>query len=362
MEVALITRKISNVMGGMERQITNIADGLIKNGHSVTIISLDTGAPDFFYDHNSRIKTIFLGIGDPTLRVDWTTRARRQIRVYRILKQEEITTIICFMTGAFWFSALPAKIARIKVILAERNGPSIYWRTRARRYRWIIFASMVFSNVITVQFPRYVKSYPRMLRRKIQVIPNVVPIFPNTFRADDDTIRFTFAGRFSNQKQVCELVKAFIRFSQGSDLYNLSLYGEGEKLDEVKRIIAESNSSSNINLHKSSKDIESILINSDVLIYPSIWEGFPNVVAEALAAGVPVAGFADCEGVRDLVNDGVNGWLVSRGTNSEKSIIKLLEKVILDMNKFEDFRSESRRSVEKYQTESIYKIWSGLIT
>jgi glycosyltransferase involved in cell wall biosynthesis len=348
-------------MGGMERQIISIADGLIKKGHSVTLISLDSSEPNYFYTQNINMKSIPLDMGDPTKKAGWVTRYRRQFRVYRTLKDEGFTTLICFMTGAYWFSVLPARIARVRIILAERNGPSIYWRTRAKKYRWIIFSSMVLSKFITVQFPSYVNSYPTFLRKKIRVVPNVVPTMENHHRPQNEKVRFSFAGRFSDQKNVIELVKGFIEFSKNQKKCSLSLYGEGERWPEVEFLIKESNSNLKINLYGSTRHIEEVFENTDVLIYPSLWEGFPNVVAEALAAGIPVAGLKECEGVRDLICDQKNGWLVNLGTNKVDSIITLLGKVMNDHARIAEFAEESRASIKKYQNNEIYELWSELI-
>jgi starch synthase (maltosyl-transferring) len=56
-------------------------------------------------------------------------------------------------------------------------------------------------------------------------------------------------------------------------------------------------------------DVPELLAAATALVLPSRWEGMPNVVLEALAAGRPVVA-TDVEGVRDLVSDGINGWVI----------------------------------------------------
>jgi glycosyltransferase involved in cell wall biosynthesis len=96
------------------------------------------------------------------------------------------------------------------------------------------------------------------------------------------------------------------------------------------------------------------------LIAPSLWEGFPNSVAEALAAGLPVGGFTDCEGVRDLVMSGRSGWLVNR-SDPIASQVELLETIYLARDDIERYSQKARQSVLKYQGEEPNKNWNQLL-
>jgi glycosyltransferase involved in cell wall biosynthesis len=96
------------------------------------------------------------------------------------------------------------------------------------------------------------------------------------------------------------------------------------------------------------------------LIAPSLWEGFPNSVAEALAAGLPVGGFTDCEGVRDLIVSGTSGWLVHR-SDPIASQVELLETIYLAREDIKRCSKEARRSVLKYQGEEPNENWNQLL-
>ena len=91
-----------------------------------------------------------------------------------------------------------------------------------------------------------------------------------------------------------------------------------------------------------------------------MWEGFPNSVAEALSYGVPVGGFNDCDGVRDLIVDGENGWLVER-RDPIKSIEHLLEKIYNDKHSIPKMRSSAKYSIEKYCGENANFQWEILL-
>jgi glycosyltransferase involved in cell wall biosynthesis len=88
---------------------------------------------------------------------------------------------------------------------------------------------MLFANRITVQFDSYKYKYPKFLRHKIVTIPNSI--------ASNSTIQsiskvdfpeFVYAGRFSFQKQLKKLIRAFVAYKDLGGNGNLALYGEGE--------------------------------------------------------------------------------------------------------------------------------------
>ncbi len=61
------------------------------------------------------------------------------------------------------------------------------------------------------------------------------------------------------------------------------------------------------------KDVDELLNRSSIFAFPSILEGFPNALSEAMASGLPCVSFNCDTGPSDLINDGKNGYLVDVG-------------------------------------------------
>ncbi len=347
-------------MGGMERQLLSIASGFIERGHSVTVITLDSAPAEPFFKSDPRISYKSISIGDSQIKATLLERFQRQKEVFEILGAIEIDVIVAFMTGSFWFAAIPAKLRRTPIILAERNGPSIYTRTRVRRIRHVIFASMLLANAITVQFESYKKSYPVYLRKRIVTISNRIAVFGERKRITRDAFTYLFAGRLSNQKQVNELVTAFVEFHKKYKNARLEIYGKGEQSSNLDKIIRDNSAGGFISMHAPVKDISLAMSAADVMIAPSLWEGFPNSVAEALAHGVPVGGFTDCEGIRDLISDGTNGWLIER-VNPVESVVELLVTMYDSRAQLAEFSKLAQNSVKQYQNDASDEHWNNLI-
>jgi GalNAc-alpha-(1->4)-GalNAc-alpha-(1->3)-diNAcBac-PP-undecaprenol alpha-1,4-N-acetyl-D-galactosaminyltransferase len=347
-------------MGGMERQLLSIATGFLDRGHIVTVITLDSAPAEPFFESDPRIVYESISIGDSQIKATFQERIQRQKRIFEILDENEIDVVVAFMTGSFWFAAIPAKLRRIPIILAERNGPSIYTRTRVRKIRHLIFVSMLLANAITVQFEAYKGSYPFYLRKRIVPIPNRISVFGEKKKNSSRAFTYLFAGRLSNQKQINELVSAFIVFHRKYKDTQLEIYGKGEQASILEGLIKNNSAEGFITLHAPIKDISVAMSEADVLIAPSLWEGFPNSVAEALAHGVPAAGFTDCEGIRDLISNGRNGWLIKRDKPVE-SLVELLKIVYDSRAQLPIFSKLARNSVKPYQNEAPNDQWNRLI-
>ena len=122
---------------------------------------------------------------------------------------------------------------------------------------------------------------------------------------------FIFIGRIVRDKGINELVKAFARLNNEISATRLILVGPYEQdLDPVlPETLAEIERNQAIEAVGSQKDVRPWLVASDALVFPSYREGFPNVVIEAGAMGLPSI-VTDINGSREIVIEGENGTII----------------------------------------------------
>lgn len=122
-----------------------------------------------------------------------------------------------------------------------------------------------------------------------------------------------FVGRFTKDKGIEDLVNAFLRLEGEMPDLHLLLVGRLEEDDKpAPEVVERMESHPRIHLTGPLTDVAPAYHAMDFLVLPSYREGFPNVVLEASAAGLPTIGFRST-GVRDAVVDGVTGELVDTG-------------------------------------------------
>ncbi len=122
---------------------------------------------------------------------------------------------------------------------------------------------------------------------------------------------FIFIGRIVRDKGINELVKAFARLNKEICATRLILVGPSEQnLDPVlPETLAEIERNQAIEAVGSQKDVRPWLAASDALVFPSYREGFPNVVIEAGAMGLPSI-VTDINGSREIIIEGENGTII----------------------------------------------------
>jgi glycosyltransferase involved in cell wall biosynthesis len=362
MKIALFTRELDNVLGGMERQLLKIARTLSDLGHEVTIYSLDKNPPNLFYpDFTSDIRVVNISSSDPQLVSSLVQKVKRQLLVYKILTRDKPDLGISFMFGAFLYSRLPTFFLGVPMILAERNSPDIYRITGVKRVRYLLFFAMFFSGRIVIQFERYKEKYPWFLRYKFTTIPNSIQEFHNLEHLDIQSASFIFAGRFSFQKQPLTLVKAFKLHLKKFPESKLLMYGSGELHSEIENTIARNQLAENVYMHAPIPDITKVFKKGNVLCIPSLWEGFPNILGEALSWGIPAIGFKNCDGVSDLIQDGVNGWL-EYDDGTIKPFEALLNRAAESIEAREDLYESCVESIHKFNESEIQRQWESLVT
>lgn len=128
---------------------------------------------------------------------------------------------------------------------------------------------------------------------------------------EKDCITFCFVGRIVGDKGMNELAEAFARLEKEFPSCRLLLVGDfEEKLDpvspETKRMFLEN---SRVTFAGWQQDIRPYLAASDIFVFPSYREGFPNVVLQAGAMGLPSI-VTDINGSSEIIRDGVNGVII----------------------------------------------------
>ena len=100
--------------------------------------------------------------------------------------------------------------------------------------------------------------------------------------------------------------------------------------------------------------------SSNIFCMPSKWEGFPNAVAEALAAGLPVVGYAECAGLNQLVVSGYNGVL-AEGNGDVASLRDALARLMDDAGLRAKMGSAGRESMKAYEPALVFSRWEKLL-
>lgn len=133
-------------------------------------------------------------------------------------------------------------------------------------------------------------------------------------KESDDSVRnrITFIGRVDPQKQPEQLIKAFAIVRDKREGATLRIVGDGNLMEQTKQLVKELNLSECVIFDGIRKDMENVYADTDLVILSSAYEGMPNALIEAIGCGIPVVSY-DCPiGPAEIIEDGVNGFLVKQ--------------------------------------------------
>lgn len=161
-----------------------------------------------------------------------------------------------------------------------------------------------------------------------------------------------FVGRIITLKGVEYLVEAFLTVKKKIQNVKLFLLGEGEQFQEVQSIVKKSKLVNEVIFtgNVPVEDIPCYMAASDIFVLPSLSEGFPLVIIEAMASGLPIVA-TKVTGLPEIVKDGENGFLVEA-----KNPDQIAEKVLLllkDDNLRERISKINKERSKEYSLENV---------
>jgi GalNAc-alpha-(1->4)-GalNAc-alpha-(1->3)-diNAcBac-PP-undecaprenol alpha-1,4-N-acetyl-D-galactosaminyltransferase len=252
----------------------------------------------------------------------------------------------------------------IPVIAAARNSPIRFDYTGDEKRKRNISNGLRFARRILVQFESYRELYPAFLRNRIVVIPNPVFAAAGWARPDlcNDKGRFRVlsVGRLSYQKNYPVLINAFAAVAEGYPEWELVILGEGEERTKLEKMIARAGLSNRVFLPGTTTNVANYYTSSHIFCLPSLWEGFPNALAEALAHGLPSVGFSGCAGVRDLIASGRNG-ILAEGNDDAADLAGTLARLMDGGGMRRDMGAGAVESIKKYAPEVIFSLWERVL-
>lgn len=167
---------------------------------------------------------------------------------------------------------------------------------------------------------------------------------------DDDFVILMIAevNKNKNHKQMIDAIE--ILKNKGIENIKVICAGDGVIFDEVSIYIKEKNLQNNIKMLGFRTDINELIVACDIGILMSYREGLPRNIMELMACGKPVIG-TDIRGIRDLVEDSINGYLVNVGDIEDTA--DKIEHIYINEHILKDMTYSSTKVIKKYSIDKV---------
>ncbi len=192
-----------------------------------------------------------------------------------------------------------------------------------------------------VQIFRYPEN--KITTVEIGVEDQIIKKTPLLFDAiDKNSNVFCHIGSFVPEKNHSGLIRVFEKVLEKYPKTQLLLIGKGYLMQEIKHLVKEKKINNNVHFLEYRTDVLEILYNCDGFLLPSLIEGLPAVILEAMYAEVPVVAYR-VGGVEEVVINNETGWLVTK--NNEKEFLRCIFESIEKPEKVNLFKKNAKEMV-----------------
>lgn len=330
--------------GGAERVLTELANQWSIENHEVHLILL--AEAEQFYKINNSITVHQLGFKN----LGKIQKILAEIKVFfelrNLLKTGRPDFVLSFMDKYNVFTILASRFLKLKIYISDRSNP-----------RKKISASLFFLKKLTYKYASGIVAQTSLAKiiifenfknENIKIIPNPIKnvvLYPNITRE-----HFIInVGRMVPEKGQKYLIEAFSKL-QKTD-WKLIILGDGPLRIELENQIQRLSLEGNIIMPGAVLNVDEWLARASIFAFPSISEGFPNALVEAMAAGLPAISF-DCDaGPRDIIVDSINGFLIE--VQNVQKLTKILDELIADSKLRFDIGVQSQKISDKLDIKII---------
>lgn len=402
LRVVFVIQKLAGLRGGAERVLVETAEAMMARGMDVRCVTLDPRPTPAVYGRQELIIDSLLPKvlrsasrkgaqkGTDTGR-DFTGRALGGLKaipnvfplthlkwmashgIFSRLLRHDLQTrpadvVVAFMPPAITAAVRATRGLKIPVVASTHNVPEYDFGDSPRwdqnpLYRKRARAALLQAAVVTVLQPEFTSWFPASMHARVRVMPN-----PVTRLAPAQTICprgqiVLGVGRLTPVKAWHLLIRAFAQMVTDQPGWQLRLFGDGQERAKLQELIDCLGLTGQTHLMGATGDIAAEYDQAAMLAHPSIFEGFGLVVAEAMAHGVPVLAFADCQGVKHLIDHNETGILLPRGTEDEAvahlaaGLVKLAKEAPLRQRLGE----QAAKIILRFDASAIYDSWAVVL-
>lgn len=338
--------------GGAERVLVTIAKKIAEQGNSVKIFSLEKRPQ--FYDVDTNV-TLF--------KIDNNNRFGASLRdlfsIRKVIKKHKADVNISFLSRCNILVLIACLFTKNKVIVCDRNNPKKEHSSFSFFITNLLYKR---ANVINVQTEQAKTFYSKKIQKKISVIENPLDTEHLQGQISECPERkkiILSMGRLENQKDFKTLISAFAKIAKDFPDWVLNIFGKGENKQKILDFIKEKGLQEQIFLNDRTKKPFYEMSRSNIFVLSSFYEGFPNVLCEAMYAGcLCISSNCDC-GPRELIKHGENGWLFP--VQNVDSLANVLKNTIMNNNELEQVRHAAQNTVKRLYVDSIVTQWINMI-
>ena len=308
--------------GGLEQVVLHLARGLDRGRFTPSVCSLlppepplleellSTGVPCHVLDKGAGVNPVL------------------PLRLARLMRREGIRLVNSHDVGATIYAAPAARLAGVRHVVHTDHSQILALKKRLWLFRGLLRGWTSFSVTVSHELERHLVERLGVAPRAVATVPNAVDTERFAAGGDaaglrrelglpPDAVVVGSIGRLTEQKGYAHLLRAFASLAASRPLLRLVITGTGELRGDLEREARAAGIAGRVIFTGVRRDVPTLLALFDVFVLPSLWEGQPITLMEAMAAGRPIvatdvgdnARILGAAGTRDGVAPPPGGYL-----------------------------------------------------
>jgi len=346
--------------GGAQRVLTLLANELCEKGWSVTVLTFDNGSEPPFFELHSGVQHEPLSL----MREQggwWKTVKVQFLRPWllrRAIRKSRPDAVIAFIDLTNILTLVATLGLKMPVIVSERGNPAF---SLMRKF-WVLLRQTVYkrSACLVLQTRDACDFFSSSISKRIIPNPILIPEYSEpALKSEADSKTLMTMGGLYALKGFDLLLKAFAPLCDKFPDWVLEIWGEGVQRKTLENLRDELGLQERVRFPGLTKEHYKTMSQADIFVLSSRSEGFPNVLGEAMACGLPVVSFDCRSGPSELIQDGVNGLLVPPDNIQELS--SSLERLMASVELRKSLGEQARKITETYSLDKIVQSWEELV-
>jgi glycosyltransferase involved in cell wall biosynthesis len=334
-----------------------LANHLAARGRDVTLLTFAPPGTRPYYPVDSRVTLRELDVVASERRVRSLQQMLWRIFVLRrALRAIEPDVVISFLFKVNIITILATRGLDARLIVSERNNPDRQVVNPV--WRWLRHRLYGVADCLVTPSRGVLNSLPAALRARGRVIPNPVDL-PRTSAHPAASRTLVAVGRLVHQKGFDLLLPAFARVAAKYPDWRLVIWGEGDQRAPLEALREQLELTDRVQLPGLTERPSQWIDAAALFVLSSRYESFGNVITEAMAAGLPVI-VTDCPwGPGEIVQHGVDGWLVP--PEDVAALATGLDLLMGDAALRARLAEAARHNVQRFERERVMAMWDELV-
>jgi len=295
--------------GGAERAMSELAGFLAKRGWSILLVSFENETASDFYPLHPAVRRARLGNPQPA--ANWAGKLAANVRRVRALRaviaQERPEVVLSFMETTNVLTLLACFCLGVSAVIGERTHPA-HHVTVPTVWRWGRRLLYRRARCVVAQTDSAAGWLRRHCHCAVRVIPNALRDLPEPQLERQHFV--LSVGRLETVKGFDMLLRAFALVHESFPDWRAVMVGDGPLREELQLLAKELGLAARVDWLGRRSDVEVWYARASVVAQASRFEGFPNVLLEAMGMGAATIS-TDCEsGPGEIITHGIDGWLV----------------------------------------------------